>query len=86
MLLDPYDVLEQLSDFMGHVLTWCDLNGEVGNGIHSISSETLVRMRNCVDAAALALAEKKLVRFPPVMDATRYLNAGDKLIEKLEIV
>lgn len=45
MLLDPYDVLDQLAEFMDSTLAWCDQYGEYGVGMHSFSDVTITKMR-----------------------------------------
>lgn len=74
MLLDPYDVLDQLAEFIDSTLTWCDQNGEFDTGMHSFSDESIIKMRRCVDAAIKAFAQEKLVKFSNDMDATAYLS------------
>ena len=74
MLLDPYDVLDQLAEFMDSTLAWCDQCGEYDTGMHSFSGATIMKMRKCVDAAIKAFATKKLVKFPEGMDCTAYLK------------
>lgn len=73
MLLDPFDVLDQLAEFMDSTLAWCDQNGEHGTGVHSFSDETIIKMRRCVDVSINALEGKTLVKFPEGMDCTSYL-------------
>lgn len=74
MLLDPYDVLDQLAEFMDSTLAWCDKYGEYGTGMHSFSDASITKMRKCVDAAIKAFATKGLVKFPDGMDCTEYLT------------
>lgn len=84
MLLDPYDVLDQLAEFMDLTLTWCDQDGAYDTGMHSFSSESIVKERRCVDAAIMALATNRLVKFPNDMDCTAYLTL--KGCDRLEVV
>lgn len=84
MLLDPIDVLDQLEEFLSGMGTWCDQNGDYDMGIHSVSHETVVKMRRCVTAAIQALDDKMLVKFPDGMDCMSYLTFRG--CEKLEVV
>lgn len=84
MLLDPIDVLDQLEEYLTGMGTWCDQNGDYDTGLHSVSHETVVKMRRCVTAAVQALDDKMLVKFPDGMDCMSYLTF--KGCEKLEVV
>lgn len=84
MLLDPYDVLDQLAEFMDSTLAWCDQNGEHDTELHSFSSDVIVKERRCVDAAIKAFATQRLVKFPDDMDCMAYLTL--KGCERLEVV
>jgi len=89
MLLDPYDVLDQLAEFMDSTLAWCDQCGEYGVGMHSFSDVTITKMRKCVDAAIKAFATQRLVKFPEGMDCTAYLTpTGESRddVKPLEVV
>lgn len=92
MLLDPYDVLDQLEEFLEGMGTWCDQDGlepgeqrrERGVVMHSVSHETVVKMRRCVTAAMEALEDERLVKFPDDMDCMSYLTFRG--CERLEVV
>lgn len=84
MLLDPIDVLDQLEEFLSGMGVWCDQNGECDTGMHSVSHETVVKMRRCVTAAMEALDDEKLVKFPGDMDCMSYLTFRG--CDKLEVV
>ena len=90
MLLDPYDVLDQLAEFLDSTLAWCDVEGEYGTGMHSFSSVTITKMRRCVDASIMALAMGRKVKFPGEMDCMAYLvlrqHELDDGCERLEVV
>ena len=84
MMLDPYDALDQLEEFLGSMLTWCDQNGERDTGAISVSAETVVRVRRVVSAVYDALSDGKLIRFPPGFDCMAYLTFDG--CESLEVV
>lgn len=84
MLLDPIDLLDQLEEFLSGIGVWCDQNGEYDTGMHSVSHETVVKMRRCVTAAMEALEDEKLVKFPNDMDCMSYLTFEG--CEKLEVI
>lgn len=92
MLLDPIDVLDQLEEFLSGMGVWCDQDGlESGEQLarrgavaHSVSHETVVKMRRCVTAAMEALEDERLVKFPDDMDCMSYLTFRG--CERLEVV
>ena len=79
---DPLDCLDLLEEFLNGMLTWCDQDGvrpteqrqKYGEVAHSVSHETVIKMRDLVHVCVEAIDEGRQVEFPDGNDPMSYLT------------
>lgn len=77
----PLDCLECLEEYIGGMLTWCDQDGldakeqldKYGKVAHSVSHDTVLKMRELLHVCIEAIDENRQVEFPDGGDPVSYL-------------
>lgn len=79
---DPINVLDDFVEYLNGMLTWVDQDGVTPSGqrklrgcvMHSVSHESVIKMRDLVYVCVEALCSEREVEFPDASDTLSYLT------------